>query len=144
MTKAYVIVIYDNDHQRDIIKMFKKLQYEQMIAVMEESNGITTWLQGMGMEIPQLPVDIADINIAQVTIYIPSQVAEVNSKRWLILQAKCPLTAMIIPLKNTTPEGTMIMTRQCILTHLMSIGARLPHLQGQTQAGCNCDRYGYA
>ena len=71
MIKVYVVVMYDNDHQRDIIKMFKKLQYKQMLAVMEERNGMTTWLRGMGMEIPQLPVDIADINIAQVVIYIP-------------------------------------------------------------------------
>ena len=76
MIKAYVVVMYDNDHQRDIIKMFKKLQYEQMLAVMEESNATTKWLQGMGMEIPQLPVDIADINIAQVAIYIPPKVAD--------------------------------------------------------------------
>ena len=76
MIKAYVVVMYDNDHQRDITKMFKKLQYEQMLAVMEESNAMTKWLQGMGMEIPQLPVDIADINIAQVAIYIPPKVAD--------------------------------------------------------------------
>ena len=71
MIKAYVVVMYDNDHQQAIFKVFKKLRYDQMLAVMEGGNGMATWLLSMGMEIPQHPVDIANINIAQVAIYIP-------------------------------------------------------------------------
>jgi len=64
-----------------IFRAFKKLWYDQMLAVMKESNGMATWLLGMGMEIPQHPVDIAKINIVQVALYIPQGGGQDNQRQ---------------------------------------------------------------